>query len=132
MNPAYFDTRFRLGESALSWPDEFVIISAYATTGQYWTASENEEADHRLATELRRGGRWLARVVGYSPTSGHAEPSWAVEVPLQEGRALGARYRQDAIYHVQAGLLSVSSCDASGKVMLVGAFRDRIEVVLTQ
>jgi len=130
MNPTYFETRFRLGELVLSWPDEFVIISAYATTGQNWTASENEEADHRLATELRRSRRWLARVVGYSPTSGHAEPSWAVELPLQEGRALGARYRQDAIYLVKAGLLLVTSCDASGKVILVGAFRERIEVVL--
>jgi hypothetical protein len=128
MNPAYFETRFRLSEPPPAWPQEFVIISAYATTGQAWTASDNEAADHRLASELGNGKGWLVRIVGYSPTSGHAEPSWAVALSLDEGCALGGTYRQDAIYHIKNDALSVRCCGPSGEFARIGSFRQRLDV----
>jgi hypothetical protein len=128
MNPAYFETRFRMSEHISSWPDEFVIISAYATTGQTWAASDNEVSDRRLASELKNLKRWLTPMVGYSPTSGHAEPSWAVALSLDEGRAVGTKYRQDAIYHVEGDQLSVSPCDGTTEVVRMGSFRERLDV----
>src|SRR6516225_1853575 len=59
-----------------------------------------------------RGG-WMVRLFGYSPTSGHAEPSWAADLPLDEGCNIGQRFRQDAIYHVKNDELSVTRCDES-------------------
>ena len=128
MNPAYFETRFRLSEPVRAWPQEFVIISAYATTGQAWTANDNEAADHQLASQLASGKGWLVRIVGYSPTSGHAEPSWAVALSLDEGCALGGTYRQDAIYHVETDELSVRSRDPTGEFARIGSFRQRLDV----
>jgi hypothetical protein len=130
VNPIYLETRFRISEGREDWPDEFVIVSAYATTGQAWTDQENEAADQRLASELASGTGWFARITGYSPSSGHAEPSWAVGVPLDEGRALGLAYRQDAVYHVRKDLLSVSCCIPSCELMLIGSFRERLDTAM--
>src|ERR1017187_5957997 len=77
MNTAYFEARFRTTKSMAGWPAEFVIISAFATTGKTWTSQENEIADRRLASELVAYDVWLHHVTGYSPATGHAEPSWA-------------------------------------------------------
>jgi len=41
------------------------------------------------------------RITGFSPSTGHAEPGWAVALPLVECRAIGNRYYQDAIYSVE-------------------------------
>ena len=127
MNPAYFETRFRTTPPTAGWPAEFVIISAFATTGESWTSQENEDADCRLASELMANGVWMHRVTGYSPATGHAEPSWAAEVPLDEARALGLRFRQDAIYHVKDDLLSVTHCNAQSELVHVDSFRSRLD-----
>jgi hypothetical protein len=130
MNPAYFEIRFRMSEHISSWPDEFVIISAYATTGQAWAASDNEVSDRRLASELNDLKDWVTRIVGYSPTSGHAEPSWAVALSLNDGRAIGEKYRQDAIYYIERDMLSVSRCGAPGEVVRMGSFRERLDPLM--
>jgi hypothetical protein len=128
MHPAYFETRFRPSEPVSDWPAEFVILSAYATTGQAWTPQENEAADHRLEMELRERGGFLARVTGYSPASGHAEPSWASDVALEEARKIGERFRQDAIYHVRNDDLSVTRCTQQSPLVHVGSFRSRLDL----
>ena len=127
MNPAYFETRFRMTSPVGGWPAEFVIISAFATTGETWTPQENENADQRLASDLIARDVWLHRVTGYSPTTGHAEPSWAVELSLDEARILGLRFHQDAIYHVRHDRLSVTRCDARSELLHVDSFRSRLD-----
>lgn len=42
MPPIYFDTRFKLGMPLAELPDSFAIITAYATTGEVWTAEDNK------------------------------------------------------------------------------------------
>jgi hypothetical protein len=127
INPVYFETRFRTNQPITDWPSEFVIISAYATTGESWTSHRNEAADHSLASELRTRARWLVRIIGYSPETGHAEPSWAADLPLEEGCEVGRRFRQDAIYHVMNDDLSVTRCTDHGGLVRVGFFRERLE-----
>jgi hypothetical protein len=127
MNPVYFETRFCTSQCVTDWPSEFVIISAFSTTGESWTTQQNKDADHRLASELRNWGGWLVRIVGYSPTSGHAEPSWAADLPLDEGCNIGQRFLQDAIYHVKHDELSVTRCDGKRALVRVGSFRDRLD-----
>jgi hypothetical protein len=126
LDPNYFETHFRTPAPIPDWPPEFVIITAHATTGQRWTTAENESADRRLTEELQRRGAWFARITGYSPRTGHAEPGWAVVLPFDEACDLGLRYRQDAIYHVSGDTLSVSSCDGRRKLVTVGPFRERV------
>jgi len=83
MDPVYFETRVRTSQPVTDWPSEFVILSAFATTGESWTPHQNERADYHLASELRMRGGWFVRIFGYSPKSGHSEPSW--DLPLDEG-----------------------------------------------
>jgi hypothetical protein len=127
MDPVYFQTRFRTSQPVTDWPSEFVILSAFATTGESWTPQQNERADHRLASELRMRGGWLVRIFGYSPTSGHTEASWAVDLPIEEGCKIGQRFVQDAIYHVKNDELSVTRCNELRALMHVGSFRDRLD-----
>lgn len=126
MHPAYFETRFRLPGAEPAWPAEFVIVSAYATTGQQWTDAENQAADRRLEAELASRGGWHCRVTGFSPATGHAEPSFAADISLSEARQLGARFHQDAIYHVAGDRLSVVHCQGPAELVAVGPFRERV------
>lgn len=125
MHPAYFETHFRtpdLGE----WPPEFVIVSAYATTGESWPLERNIAADQELEKYLRGKSLWIRRITGYSPTTNHAEPSWATDLPFEAACDLGLSFHQDAIYHVLGDVLSVSYCDQRRGLVRVGNFRERV------
>ena len=126
LDPNYFETHFRTPAPLPAWPPAFVIVTAYATTGERWTSAENEAADRKLTYELQKLGIWKARITGYSPTSGHAEPGWAADIPFDAACDLGLRYRQDAIYHVTGDTLSVSFCDGRRRLVAVGPFRERV------
>ena len=126
MNPVYFETHFRTSAPAPDWPPEFVIVTAYATTGERWTSAENEAADRRLTAELRQLRVWTARITGYSPRTGHAEPGWAADIPFDAACDLGLRYQQDAIFHVCGDALSVSHCDHRRRLVALGPYRERL------
>jgi hypothetical protein len=65
MEPAYFEVRFLVEPPPDWWPDEFVIITAYATTGETWTRDQNDAADRRLREELSRRSSFLVRITGF-------------------------------------------------------------------
>ena len=126
LNPNYFETHFRTPAPIPDWPPEFVIVTAYATTGERWTSAEIEAADRRLSAELQQLGVWMARITGYSPRTGHAERGWAAVLAFDAACDLGLRYRQDAIYHASGDMLFVSHCDERRKLVTVGPFRERV------
>ncbi|TAN53377.1 MAG: DUF3293 domain-containing protein [Methylococcaceae bacterium] len=126
LHPAYFTTQFTCPEAQASWPAEFAIITAYATTGQNWPDAENVAADQQLEAELRRTARWLCRLTGYSPQDGHAEPGWAAELAFATACDVGLHYRQDAIYYVIGDTLYLSFCDQRRDLVPVGTFRCRV------
>jgi hypothetical protein len=129
-HPAYFKTRFIVEQLPSTWPASFVIVTAYATTGEQWSDAQNERADEALRERLAPLGVWYARVTGHDATSGHAEPGWAFEADLATGVELGREFRQDAIYRVDGDSLRVVSC-ADGGVAAVGGFRERIDGALS-
>ncbi len=129
LHPAYFETRYRLDAPNSDWPENFAIITAYATTGEIWTDDQNQSADRALENELRNSDHWLQRLTGYSPTSGHAEPGWAVEIPWMEACAIGLRYKQHAIYFVSGEELQVTLCDDHRELVHVGKFIERLDLL---
>ena len=131
MHPAYFETRFHTPVLDVEWPQEFVIVSAYATTGEHWPLERNLAADRELESYLRGMRIWIRRITGYSPTSVHAEPSWAAVVPFDAACDLGLSFHQDAIYHVADDVLSISYCDHRRDLIQVGNFRERLTQGLT-
>jgi hypothetical protein len=100
MHPAYPKTHFIAADGPHDWPEQFAIITAYATTGEVWTDQQNEAADQALEAELRATGRWMRRITGYSPppATPHREPGWAVAMDWQDACDLGVevRFLQDA------------------------------------
>ena len=134
MHPAYFDVRFRTPRPVPEWPDVFVILTGWATTGERWTPAENDRADRRLERALKAvptadpdSEPWLQRITGYAPDTGHAEPGWAAAVPFDEACDLGRDFRQDALYVVRSDTLYVSYCDARRALIPVGSFRSRLD-----
>jgi hypothetical protein len=125
MHPAYFETLFRQEGSWDDWPSKFAIITAYATTGENWTDAENEKADLALEAELRGRVQWVRRLTGFSPTTKHAEPGWAVDISFADACKIGGEFRQDAIYYVEGDKLKVSHC-LSPSCIEVGDFRLRV------
>lgn len=125
-HPAYFTTVFDVHGFTGPWPERFVILTAFATTGETWTAAENERADEALAAELIRRRAWFVRCTGLSPDNAHREPGWAAELEKPDACQLGRMFRQDAIYLVRSMRLEVCSCADPDRVALVGNFEDRV------
>jgi hypothetical protein len=125
LHPAYFEVRFRGAPPPGGWPPAFVIVTAYATTGEVWTDEANEAADAALCGAIEARGLTPTRLTGFDPVTGHAEPGWAVALPPEAARALGAAFRQDAIYAVEGDALRVARCFGDPVWVEVGAFRER-------
>ena len=131
MHPAYFTVRFHVADSPPDWPEQFAIVTAYATTGVTWTPEQNATADAQLASWLQEQHLWHHRVTGYAPGTGHAEPGFAIGLELDAACTLGRDFAQDAIYVVQGDALFVTHCDARRALVPVGAFRSRIDGNMT-
>ena len=117
MNPIYLETRFKRDlendpkfDMFEILPDEFAIITAYATTGEEWEDVENNEADEQLKAYLQARFSCVKRITGYSPATGHSEPGWLVNCSFDEGCDIGLLFKQDAIYWGEDGNLFVSYC----------------------
>jgi hypothetical protein len=123
--PVYFSVRFRAPPS-VTWPERFVIVTAWATTGECWTDAENHAADARLVARLRELGTAPIRVTGYAPQTGHAEPGWAIALDPDAALCLGRSFRQHAIYAVDGDALQVVRCE-DARTAPVGSFRDRVD-----
>ena len=126
MNPAYFETLFDAHGFSGEWPTRFAIVTAWATTGTCWSQAAIDDADRKLELELQQRGTWRQRITGYSPTTRHAEPGWASELPFDEACDLGQMFLQDAIYLIDADHLYVTHCDGRRRRVFVGEFRNRL------
>jgi hypothetical protein len=122
----YFDVRFRATDPG-AWPARFVIVTAWATTGELWSDAENQAADRRLFARLSLSGHEPVRVTGYAPATGHAEAGWAAALGIAEALDIGRDFRQHAIYAVNGDALRVLRC-ADGLTAPIGSFRQRLDL----
>jgi hypothetical protein len=127
MHPFYFETRFRVETRPQAWPESFAIVTAWATTGEHWSLGLNSAADSALAAILMESGAWTHRVTGYSPSTGHSEPGWAVVMDWETACDIGQRFLQDAIYWVEGNQLGVTFCDHRRQLVPVATFSGRLD-----
>jgi hypothetical protein len=123
---AYRQVRFRLAAPVPEWPAAFVIITAWATTGETWPRARNDAADAALRARLEAQSPWLHRLTGYSPASGHAEPGWAAIIDEPRASEVGREFLQDAVYAVRADALWLLRC-RDGASLYVGPFAPRVD-----
>jgi hypothetical protein len=126
MHPAYFETRFDSHGFGGTWPAQFAIVTAWETTGTSKSPAANESANRAFQIELEHRGLWHQMVTGYSPTTRHAEPGWAIELPFDDACDLGQKFLQDAIYFIDEDQFFVSHCDDRRQMVFVGNFRQRL------
>lgn len=127
MTPVYFDTRFKLGLPLADLPDSFAIITAHATTGEIWSAEDNNTASETLRAELASSGQLIGTITGYSPVTQHAEQGYAAALEFEEACKIGARFKQDAIFYVSSGTLFVSHCDHRRSLKPITRFEKRAD-----
>ena len=126
VNPLYLSTFLDLAVDWSEQPEEFAIISGYATTGEKWPTERNQQADEQLHHRLVENGTWLRRVTGYAPDTGHNEPCWAIAISFDEACDIGEEFLQDAIYYVVGDDFFVSHCDSRRVQTLISKFSVKI------
>lgn len=122
----YFTTQFTT-PAIPKFPDEFAIITGYATTGERWPDELNRASNAALLEELRSRGIWIHPMTGHSPDLDHAEPGWAAALSFDDACNLGQRFKQIAVYYIRGDELSVSYCDGRRGLVRVGRFRERVK-----
>ncbi len=92
------------------WPTTYWVITAWATTGESWSAERNRAADKALENVLRAASHRLLRMTGGSPDGRHREPGWAVALEHDTALRLGREFGQVALFLVRRGRLIVVTC----------------------
>jgi len=122
----FADTVF-LGEPLpKDWPTSFVIVNAWATTGEAWSAERNQAADEALRQALERVGLRHHRVIGASPDLAHQEPSWAVDMTQESADELADHFLQVAFFAVEQGTLWVVPTGRLEAAVALGPWSDRL------
>ena len=93
------------------WSTDFAVITACDPEGRAASLADNVAADARLEAELRSAGFRLHRITGGSADGHHLEPGWGVPIGLPGAVEFGRRYRQVAVFYVQAGALTLVDCE---------------------
>ncbi len=108
------------------WPASFVIVNAWATTGETWTAERNQAADEALRQALERVGLRHHRVTGASADLAHQEPSWAVDMSKESADELADHFLQVAFFAVEQGTLFVVPTGALEAAVPLGPWSDHL------
>ncbi len=93
------------------------IVTAYNPSGIESSLDRNEAHHARLLAEL--GDRRVLPTVGSAVDGTMAEPGCAIlDIELDEGIGIGARFGQRAIYRWSAGELVVVGVDEAGRTAM--------------
>ena len=125
VNPLYATALFQTAPPPCGWPRAFAIITACNPRGQTEDTAQNVEHDARLAERLQTLRCWRWRVIGGSPDFHHAEPGFAVELPLPDALAVGCEFEQEAIFWIEDDELSVIAAEGEARQKL-GSWRERL------
>jgi len=108
------------------WPDSFVVVTAWETTGESWSRERNEAADEALRQALERVGLRHHRVIGASPDLVHQEPSWAVDMSKESADELAEHFLQVAFFAVERGQLFVVPTGLPDAAVPLGPWAERV------
>ena len=92
----------------------FSILTADNPRGEISDAHTNRRAERALRNELCLRCK-PARLQGCSPDGVHCENSFAAAVTPRLAQTLAGRYRQNALYYVEKGVLYLVPCLMKGR-----------------
>ncbi len=106
------------------------IITAHNPLGVELSPSQNRLLDKQLQAKIHSFKQPYRAMVTTSEQLTHMEKSWAIFFLEQdEALLLGQAFQQLAIYHVQAGELSLVSCVEPQRQVSLGPFYKRLKLV---
>jgi Protein of unknown function (DUF3293) len=127
MNPAYQQVRFKAELPEGGLPMRFGIVTACNPDGRSTSAAENAAATEALRGELTGGAEVFFPVTGGSADFVHAEPGFGIALNTRaESVALGRRWRQEAVFWIEAGEVELVPC-GDGESSVIGAWSDLAE-----
>jgi hypothetical protein len=89
------------------------VITAWNPGDERPSREENDRANRALRADLEARGLAPLPALGSDPNSPHAEESWAVTgLDDRAARALGAKYRQVAVFRITRERQTVLGCFA--------------------
>ena len=118
LNPHYLKTVFKVETILSVWPAQFAVITAHNPEGISYSPADNHKFDNGLSASLEQKKLSHFRVIGASPDFTHAEAGFAVVVNVQTALELAKCWKQEAIYWIEDGMLSVISQDGSQRIAL--------------
>ena len=122
---AYRRVVFRLQEP-LDFDGAFSILTADNPRDEISDAHTNRRAERALFNELCLWCR-PSRLQGCSPDGGHCESSFAAPITRRQAQTLARRYHQNALYHVEQGMLYLAPCLIEGRrEERLGLFAERV------
>jgi hypothetical protein len=127
MNSGYFDVCFRAELPTSGLPAAFGVITACNPCGEKASEAENDQATDLLRSALESSGLSIFPVTGGSLDFSHSESGYGVLFDsVQQAVAWGVRFRQEAVFWVEEGQVSLIPCDGSAAVDL-GPWRLRFK-----
>lgn len=111
MKPEFQNVRFRAAVPDALKSKNFGVITACNPDGISVSDAQNETATQRLKSDLVHEGLVHFPVTGGSPDFSHAETGFGVvwDSP-DEAVAWGRKFRQEAVFWIEDGLVHLVSC----------------------
>lgn len=109
IRPEYFQTRFRTETPPGEWPDRFAVVTAWNPNGEFAALEGNIRLGQQLALSCKEHALLAWPVSGGSPDWRHQEEGLGIVTDLSDALAIGRLIKQEAIFWVEQGTLSVIS-----------------------
>ena len=126
MNQNYKNVIFLIEKSNTLFPKSFVIITACNPMDKHLEHEQNQKLNADLLKKLNHFKRKVISITGCSLDLKHQEPSYLIELGLEEGVLVGRSFNQRAIYWIDNDHLYLIDCTTEEKEP-VGSFSEKIK-----
>lgn len=124
MNPAYRHARFRAELPHGGLPESFCVVTACNPDGRTIADEENRKRTEILREQLVGLGLDHFLVTGFDAASSHQEAGFGMVCDLPQAYALGQAWRQEAIFRIHRGKVSLVSCGEGMETEEIGTWEE--------
>jgi hypothetical protein len=127
-NKKYKNTVFLIQNKFYKLKNNFVIITAYNPMDNLLKEKENKAKNCLLYHSLKPLGKEIIFITGSSPQKTHQEPSFLIDISLNQGLRFARAFQQRAIFWCKNNNLQIVYCENLFKLN-IGKFTNRIEII---
>lgn len=124
MNPAYRHARFRAELPHGGLPESFCVVTACNPDGRTIADAENRKRTGTFREQLVGLGLDHFPVTGFYAASSHQEAGYGMVCDLPQAYAMGQAWRQEAIFRIHRGGVSLVSCRQGMETEEIGTYEE--------